>query len=74
MKSYQKLEKVLVSSNIFHCVYQIYIMYVRQRLDFCDVIYHLAKISNLFDSSFRLLNLMAQIEMAQYQAALAVKR
>ena len=51
---------------------QIYKMYVRPHLDFCDVMYHIPKISNLFDSSFRLLNLMGQIESAQYQAALAV--
>ena len=51
---------------------QIYKMYARPHLYFCDVIYHIPKISNLFDSSFRLLNLMGQIESVQYQAALAV--
>ena len=51
---------------------QIYKMYVRPHLDFCDVIYHAPKIYNLFDSSFRLLNYMDQIERVQYQAALAV--
>ena len=51
---------------------QIYKMYVRPHLDFCDVIYHIPKIGNLFDSSFRLSNWMDQIERIQYQAALAV--
>ena len=51
---------------------QIYKMYVRPHLDFCDVIYHTPKIYNLFDSSFLLLNWMDQIERVQYQAALAV--
>ncbi len=51
---------------------QIYKMYVRPHLDFCDVIYHSPKISNLFDSSYRLPNCMDQIERIQYQAALAV--
>ena len=51
---------------------QIYKMYVRPHLDFCDVIYHITKIGNLFDSSFRLSNWMDQIERVQYQAALAV--
>ena len=31
---------------------QIYKMYVRPHLDFCDVIYHTPKICNMFDSSF----------------------
>ena len=47
-------------------------MYVRPHLDFCNVIYHILKTSNLFDSSFRLLNLMGQIESVQYQVALGV--
>ena len=51
---------------------QIYKMYMRPHLFFCDVIYHIPKISNLFDSSFGLLNLMGQIQSVQYQAALAV--
>ena len=51
---------------------QIYKMYVRPHLDFCDVIYHIPPLSNLFDSSFRLLNLIGQIESVQYLAALTV--
>ena len=49
---------------------QIYKMYVRPNLDFCDVI--TSKLSNLFDSSSMLSNLLDQIERVQYQAALAV--
>ena len=33
---------------------QIYKIYVRLHLDFCDVIYHTPKICSMFDSSFRL--------------------
>ena len=51
---------------------QIYKMYVRPHLDFCDVIYHTPKIDSLFDSSSRLSNWMNEIERVQYQAALAV--
>ena len=51
---------------------QIYKMYVRPHLNFCDVIYHTPKIDSLFDTSFRLSHWMNQIEMVQYQAALAV--
>ena len=51
---------------------QIYKMYVRPHLDFCDVIYHIPEIDSLFDSSSRLSNWMNQIERVQYQAALAV--
>ena len=51
---------------------QIYKMYVRPHLDFCDVIYHIPKIPSAFDSSIRLVGLMERIERIQYQAALAV--
>ena len=51
---------------------QIYKMYVRPHLDFCDVIYHTPKICNMFDSSFRLSHWMDLIERVQYMAALAV--
>ena len=51
---------------------QIYKMYVRPHLDFCDTIYHMPMIPNLFVYSFRLTNLMDKIESVQYQAALAV--
>ena len=52
---------------------QIYKIYVRLHLDFCDVIYHTPKMCNLFDSSFRLSNIInGSIEMVQYHPALAV--
>ena len=51
---------------------RIYKMYVRPYLDFRDVIYHTPKICNMFDSSFRLSNLMDLIERVQYQASFAV--
>ena len=51
---------------------QIYKMYVRPHLDFCDVIYHIPEIESLFSSSLKLSHWMEQIERVQYQAALAV--
>ena len=51
---------------------QIYKMYVRPHLDFCDVIYHIPEIESLFSSSIKLSYWMDQIERVQYQAALAV--
>ena len=47
-------------------------MYVRPHLDFCDVIYHIPEIDNLFGSSSRLSYWMNRIESLQYQAALAI--
>ena len=47
-------------------------MYIRPHLDFCDVIYHIPKISDVSVPSFRLYNLMNAIEKIQYQAALAI--
>ena len=43
-------------------------MYIRPHLDFCDVIYHIRKISDVSVPSFRLNNLMNSIEKIQYQA------
>ena len=51
---------------------QIYKMYVRPHLDFCDVIFHTPKVLNSFDSSIHLNYLMNSIERIQYQAALAI--
>ena len=51
---------------------QIYKMYVRPHLDFCDVIFHVPDIRNLFDSSIHLNYLMNSIEKIQYEAALAI--
>ena len=51
---------------------QIYKMYVRPHLDFCDVIFHSPSIMSEFDSSIYLNFLMNLLEKTQYQAALAV--
>ena len=40
--------------------------------DYCDVIFHSPAISNLFDSSINLSNLMQMLDSTQYQAALAI--
>ena len=51
---------------------QIYKMYVRPHLDYCDIIYHISVISNHFDFSQTLNYQMDILERTQYQAALAV--
>ena len=51
---------------------QIYKMYIRPHLDYCDVIYHIPSKSNPFESSANLHYSMQIIESTQYQAALAV--
>ena len=50
---------------------QIFKIYIRLHLDFCDVIYH-PSITNPFDSSINLNYLMNTMEMIQYQAAMAI--
>ena len=51
---------------------QIYKMYIRPHLDFCDVIYHVPCITNPFDSSINLKYLMNTLERIQYHCALAI--
>ena len=51
---------------------QIFKMYIRPHLDFCDVIYHVPSITNPFDSSINLNYLMNTLERIQYNAALAI--
>jgi len=51
---------------------QIFKMYVRPHLDFCDVIYHKPSITNPFDSAINLNYLMNALERIQYHAALAI--
>ena len=51
---------------------QIYKMYVRPHLDYCDVIYHVPPLRNPFESSLNLTVHMEHIERVQYQAALAI--
>ena len=51
---------------------QIYKMYARPHVDFCDVVYHIRKISNEFNSSIWLVGLMERIERGHYQTEVAV--
>ena len=51
---------------------QIYKMYVRPHLDYCDIIFHIPEIQSDFDSSLTLNYQMNALERTQYQAALAV--
>jgi len=51
---------------------QIYKMYIRPHLDFCDIIYHEPSIVNPFDSSINLRYLMNTVERIQYHAALSI--
>ena len=51
---------------------QLYKMFVRPHLDYCDIIYHIPIITNPFDSSTTLSYSMQSIESTQYQAALAI--
>ena len=51
---------------------QIYKMYVRPHLDFCDVIYQLPEIRDRFTSKMHLPFWMEKIEKVQFHAALAV--
>ena len=51
---------------------QIYKMFVRPHLDYCDIIYHLPTQPNPFNSSINLNFMMQSLESTQYQAALAV--
>ena len=51
---------------------QLYKTFIRPHLDYCDVIYHIPHIVNIFDHSISLNPAMERIERVQYQAALAV--
>ena len=51
---------------------QIYKMYVRPHLDYCDIIFYIPEIQSDFDSSLSLNYQMNALESTQYQAALAV--
>ena len=51
---------------------QIYKMYARPHLDYCDIIYHSPVISHDFSSSLTLNFRMNTLESTQYQAALAI--
>ena len=51
---------------------QIYKIFVRPHLDYCDIIYHLPSLTNPSDSSINLNFMMQSLESTQYQAVLAV--
>ena len=51
---------------------QLYKLFVRPHLDYCDIIYHVPVITDPFDFSISLKYSMQSIESTQYQAALAV--
>ena len=51
---------------------QIYKIFVRPHLDYCDIIYHLPSLINPSNSSINLNFMMQSLENTQYQAALAV--
>ena len=51
---------------------QMYKMFIRPHLDYGDIIYHIPKSSNVFDSSILLHPLMERIERVQYHAGLAI--
>ena len=51
---------------------QIYKMFVRPHLDYCDVIYHTPATLNDFNRSTSLTSLMESLGIVQYQAVLAV--
>ena len=51
---------------------QLYKLYVRPHLDYCDIIYHIPSLVNDFDMSISLTSSMEMVEKIQYQAALAI--
>ena len=53
-------------------LYQIYKIFVRPHLDYCDIIYHLPSLTNTSNSSISLNFMMQSLESTQYQAVLAV--
>ena len=64
--------KFLSSYLPLHTLIQIYKMYIRPHLHYCDVIYHIPPLSNQYCSSITLNSLMESIERIQYQAALFI--
>ena len=51
---------------------QIYKIFVRPHMDYCDIIYHLPRSTSTFDCPINLNFMMQSLESIQYQAALAV--
>ena len=48
---------------------QIYKLFVRPHLDYCDIIFHIPQKCSIFDSSINLTSLMNSLESTQYRAA-----
>ena len=57
---------------LFQTVEQIYMVYIRPHLDYCDVIFHRPESYNDNNYSLYLNHNMKLLESAQYQAALAI--
>ena len=53
-------------------LYQIYKIFVRPHMDYCDILYHLPRSTSAFDCPINLNFMMQSLESTQYQAALAV--
>ena len=51
---------------------QIYMIFVRPHMDYCDIIYHLPRSTSAFDCPINLNFMMQSLESTQYQAVLAV--
>ena len=51
---------------------QIYKLFIRPHFDYADVIYHTPSVTNLFNNSISLNNLMERVEKIQYRAALII--
>ena len=51
---------------------QIYKIFVRPHMDYCDIIYHLPRSTSTFDCPINLNFMMQSLESIQYQADLAV--
>ena len=64
--------KFLSSHLPLHTLIQIYKMYIRPHLNYCDVIHHIPPLSNQYCSSRTLNSLMESIERIQYQAVLFI--
>ena len=58
----------------FKSLDQIYIMYIRPHLDYCDIIYHIPSRTSDFDPSHSLKYLTHSLERIQYNNGLAITR
>ena len=63
----------LLSSHVpLDALDQLYKLFMRHHLDYCDIIYHVPVITDPFDFSISLKYSIQSIESTRYQAALAV--